>query len=200
MKKYILFIFCITVYTSSCFGIDHIIDSYPETNCTAIWNLGYVYPKVGHSIRGDGRTLDKIQWYLFKIGNPIGKATAYLYTHSGIFGTSSVPIGVPLSTSNTFDVSTLTGNYQLISFIFPNPYVLVNGTNYIITLEYSGGTAGNLVAMGSNTFSPTHPGNDCFYPGVWIASQYEDLVFYAISDNILVSPVPAVPSGLRVQP
>jgi hypothetical protein len=181
MKKLILSLFCLLTLASPCFGTDYIIDSYPTSNHDAVWNLGYIYQKIGHSITGDGRPLDKIQWYLYKVGNPSGNSTAYLYEHSGTFGTSSVPTGSALATSSTYEVSNLTGDPQLISFTFSSPYTLVNGTNYVITLEYGNGSSGNLVFMCSDTSSPSHAGNDCFYAGSWIASALEDLVFYAIS-------------------
>lgn len=121
-----------------------------------------------------------VEFYLKKVGSPTGGAVCKLYTHSGTFGTSSVPTGVAISISNTFDVSTLTTSYQTIKFTFPWNYPLASATNYCIALEYSGGDASNYVQAGYDASSPTHGGNKSTYaPSTWTASSTQDLVFSA---------------------
>jgi len=127
-----------------------VIDSYSETNYADITLNIYngSYTGASQSFTGDGNNLGSSKFYLKKFGSPTGNAVAKLYDHSGTFGTSSVPTGSALATSSTFDVSTLTTTAQLIEFSFDGTYTLVNGTKYVITIEYSGGSGANQVQVG----------------------------------------------------
>ncbi|MCX6814650.1 MAG: hypothetical protein NTY20_03310 [Candidatus Aenigmarchaeota archaeon] len=179
----------------------YIIDSlseihYNETDYPVYSSATKVY----QSFTGNGAPLKKVKFYLKKEGNPTGNAYVKLYTHSGTFGVDSVPTGSPLASSDSFDVSTMTTSYQLITFEFTAPYTLVNGTYYCLVLEPPAGTQTNRVVAGANWAGKpvtglggwNHPGNLGAYispaPG-WFPVYDDDLIFYAMSDTPGVSTV-----------
>lgn len=160
------------------------MDTYNESNVSVDGTVGDgTVNAVGQSFTADYTgNLYSVKWYVKKTGSPTGNAVAKLYTHSGTYGTSSVPTGAALSTSSNFDVSTLTTSYQLIQFTFPNGYSLVKGGNYVVTLEYTG-NASNFLYMGNDDTSPSHDGNLCYNNGSWNADNTSDFVFYVLSNE-----------------
>jgi len=164
---------------------DYIADSYPESNVTGYIEMSDIDPThyngVGQSITGDGRTLDSIEFYLRKTGVPTGNAYAKVFAHSGVFGTSSVPTGAALATSNPIDVSTIDTNPELIKFAFSgaNRIALADGTNYVVTVEYDNGAYGvDSIGVGIDA-SPSHAGNWCWHAdGSWDSNDSYDAIFY----------------------
>lgn len=162
-----------------------IIDSYSESNQDTYTEL--YGTNLGN--RGDGESftnttasvLDSCKFHLCKSGSPTGYAVAKIYDHTGVFGTSSKP-GTLLATSDNFDVSALTTSFQLISFNFLNANLihLTAATNYIVTIEYSGGSTNDRVCVGLDTISPTASGNRTFkmYDNTWGAVVRHDVCFY----------------------
>ena len=158
-----------------------IIDSYSESN----QNVDNVVhggtgpvPAWGQSFTGNGLDLSACRFYLKKLGSPTGNAVAKLYAHSGTYGTSSIPTGSALATSNNFDVSVLSTSFQLITLFFDTPYTLANGTKYVVTFEYSGGNSSNCCKIGYDNSSPSHGGNACYYTTSWTAYAAGDTCFY----------------------
>ena len=167
------------------------LSSYSESNQDSTQNLGDgTTTGVAQSFTTPAATANTnaigcfalAKFYLKKNGSPTGNITAKLYAHSGTLGTSSVPTGAALATSNTVAASTLTTSYQLISFPFPesNWFQFTANTNYVIALEYSGGDASNYVQVGYDSSSPSHGGNkSTFASAVWSAQSGHDCCFYA---------------------
>lgn len=153
-----------------------IIDSYSESNFVTDTTI-----TVGQSFTGDGQTLDSAKFYLKREGSPSGNVVAKIYAHSGTFGTSSLPTGAALATSDNVDVSTIgTGSYALVDFPFSgaNRITLANGTKYVVVWETSF-TFPNYVHIGYDSTSPTHGGNFSFFSGgVWNVENTRDLLFY----------------------
>lgn len=173
-----------------------LIDSYSETNrsadelidTNAANNSGF-----GQTFTGTGLTLGSCKFYLKKVGAPTGNATAIITAIGvGTFGTTAVPSspGAPtvLATSDNLDVSTLPTTQALVTLTFSgaNRITLTNGTHYCISLEYSGGSSGNSIAMATDATASTHPGN-AFYkdgsisPGYTTSGISEDMCFYIYS-------------------
>ncbi len=158
-----------------------LVDSYSETNQSSSIGL-YGFPDEptcgGQSFTGDGKNLSSVKFYLKKDGAPDGNMTAYLYAHTGTFGTSSEPTGDALATSNSLVANDLTTDYQLIEFTFGTPYLLDNGTKYVIVLCCPDVSAANGVIMGIDNTSPTHGGNASYYVDSWASSSSWDVCFY----------------------
>jgi hypothetical protein len=150
-----------------------------DSSLTPIYGGG-TYEGGAQSITGDGNKLTSVTLKLRKVGSPTGNAVVKLYTHSGTFGTSSVPTTPLLATSKNFDVSTLTtslADYK-IEFDDSEFYTLVNTTKYVIAIEYSGGTASDYIELGYDA-AGAHGGNMSTYNGsVWSAVAADDLFFY----------------------
>jgi hypothetical protein len=161
-----------------------LIDSYSESNRNTHAEIySGSNTSMGQSFIGTGLKLTKSKFYLSiyyqlpATGNIVSK----LYGHTGTFGTSSKPDGNLLATSNSVDISTLSlyPTFALTSFIFDGTYTLGNGTDYVICVEYSGGDVGHALSVGIDSTSPTHPGNESYFPGtVWTALNTIDVCFY----------------------
>ncbi len=163
------------------------IDSYSESNQGTFQYLGNAnITGDGQAITGTGGIITRAKWFLLKTGSPVGTLVAKVYAHSGTFGTTSVPTGAALATSEVVDVSTVTGSYSLITFEFSgaNRIALANGTNYVVTIEYDGNggnanDASNYIRVGADITSPTHAGIATNKgSGTWAASAGADYCFY----------------------
>lgn len=165
-------------------------DNYSETNqdSSTTLNSGGVVA-VGQSFTGNGGQVSRAKFYLKKTGSPTGNATAKIYTHSGTFGTSSIPTGTALATSDNFDVSTLTTSFALtgLKFTGSNTITLTNTTKYVVSIEYSGGDASNNIQVGYDGSSPTHGGNYSSETGTtWTAQSGRDTCFYVYTGGIVI--------------
>jgi hypothetical protein len=165
------------------------IDSYSEANYSYTLPLGFRTEGHGQSFTGNGTTLDYVTFYLRKYGNPTGNAVAKIYTHSGVYGTSSVP-GTLLATSDNFDVSTLTTSETLINFTFSGAekIVLGNGVYYILTIEYYDGlNYFDIIGLAEDTSEPSADGNVCSLSSTnWSPYSGDDLCFYVYKDAGLI--------------
>lgn len=164
-----------------------LIDSYSESNYSydfaQLDDADNVY--AAQSFTGDGTKVSSAKFYLKKVGSPTGNITAFLYDHSGTFGTSSIPTGSALSTSSSIDSTTLTTSMALYEFTFPSQYTTVNGTKYCIVVYRIGGDSGNTVVVGGDNTSPSHAGNASKYVSSWTAYSGTDLCFYVYNSNVL---------------
>jgi hypothetical protein len=165
-----------------------IIDSYSEENQDG---SGIISNTVGQSFTNNSGSiqLDSCKFYLKKggiSGSPTGNAVAKIYAHSGTYGTSSVPTGSALATSDNFDVSTLSGSFGLATFNFSgsNRIQLNDSTYYCVLIEYTNGDEFDYVENGHDESSPSHSGNQ-FYgsEGDWTAQNAVDVCFYVYGDT-----------------
>jgi hypothetical protein len=120
--------------------------------------------------------LTRVHAKLKKVGSPTGTVVAKLYAHSGTYGSSSVPTGAALATSDTLDVATLTTSLLEKELGFSTQYLMAASTNYVIAFEYSGGDASNYVHVEGKAVG-THSGNRSEKTGSWAASAGTDLWF-----------------------
>lgn len=161
---------------------------YSESNQSNTGDIGFI-PGVtskGQSFISLGGTLDKSVFYIRKNGSPTGNITSTIYAHSGTFGTSSVPTGASLAVSDSVDASTVPTSSTLVSFVFSgaNKISLTSGTSYVVTIDYSNGSAINNISVGQDATSPTYNGNSCNYNGTsWSAVSGTDLSFYVYLDG-----------------
>ncbi len=167
-----------------------IVDSYVEANYSHHHLLRRVFPSgdavhssLGQSFTGDGKAIDSCKFYLtYKLGSP-GNLRAYLYAHTGIFGTSSLPTGPILDQSDSYAASNVNegDNPSLHTFTGFAGYTLVNGTKYCIVLVAYDGTwdDDNLINVAGDSISPTHGGNAVYYnAGSWNVENSVDIIFY----------------------
>ncbi len=107
-----------------------VCDSYSESNQNTtkqMDNSTFNPQYIGQSFTGDGRLLNKCTFYLQKSGTPAGTIVAKIYTHSGTYGTSSVPgsSGVAIATSGTITATNLSTSLALQDFTFTGANAIV---------------------------------------------------------------------------
>jgi hypothetical protein len=159
----------------------NVVDYYSESNYKfdVLLYAGYQIQR-GQSFTGNGLPLYSAKFYLSKVGSPTGNAYGVLWTHSGVFGTSSIGTTPQLALSNPIAVSTFGTSKALVEFIFPTPYTMVNGTKYVVSVYYVNGNVSNCVSVGIDNSNPTHPGNGSHVlaAGTWFADVSIDVCFY----------------------
>jgi hypothetical protein len=153
--------------------------TYPAASTSRV--LNNTVTAVGTSFTGVAEKLNSVIVSLYKAVSPTGNAVVKLYAHSGTYGSSSVPTGTALATSNTFDVSALTSGQTLVKFTFSSPYTLSASTYYVIVLEYTNGDATNYIGIMDN--STALGGNGSYYNGSW-SSESDDYYFYLIGESV----------------
>jgi hypothetical protein len=179
----------VDMYIYSAGGSEAYSDQYSESNQDSDQIVGNgTIEAAGQSFTGNGQDLLRVEFYLKKELSPTGNATAKLYASTGS-DPNRTPTGSALATSDTFDVSTLTGTYALTELTFSTPYTLVNGTTYFIVLEYTLGDATNYVNMGTDTSSPSHADNNwASYDTSWTAASTTDGCFYVTTTGTADDP------------
>ena len=160
--------------------------AYSEANQDATTAMYSVLPGTGQSFTTGiaATSLIAAKFFLKKTGVPTGFAVAKVYAHSGTIGISSIPTGAALATSVPFDVSTLTASYALteLKFTGSNSITLDALTDYVVTIEYSGGSGVATLDVGRDGSSPTATGNSSTYNGTtWTAVSTSDLCGYVLT-------------------
>ncbi len=142
---------------------------------------------IGQSFAGVAGTLASVRVKLSKLGAPTGNITCFLYAHSGSFGSSSIPTGAALATSEVIDVATiLVGRDEVYTFTFQDEFLLVGGTNYVFTIEHTGGDGSNHLIVRYDASSPVPSGNkSTLASSVWSAQAGHDMVFEIARDAIV---------------
>lgn len=118
-------------------------------------------------------------------GSPTGDITASIYSHSGTYGTSSVPNALQGSASDPIEAATLTADYERTVFHFPTPVSLTASTYYCLVIEHGDGTAGNYVEIEGLASSGTHSGNRSHNTAGWTAAGSDDLAFEVFTSPTL---------------
>lgn len=152
-----------------------LLDSYSSTNADTTSSESATGTGRGQSftVPANNYKLNTIKMYVRNGSSGNGTATARLYTHSGTYGTSSVPaeaIGSPVATSSvvTIDQTSLT----MVEFTFDGTYTLNASTYYCIAVYVESG----YVRWGYDASSPSHGGN-YFSGGTWAANSGRDIAF-----------------------
>lgn len=171
-----------------------VVDSYSESNYSgsyAMGQAGFVL-KGGQAFTGNGGTLTSAKFYLDGDDSADGNVVVKIYaeTHPTAFGTDSVPTGVALATSDNVVASTIAAaDFHLVNFTFSGSekITLVNGTNYVVSVEYS--SASYEIYVGYDGTSPSHAGNFCqYWDGLgWLGSSGTDTCFYVYSEPVSVT-------------
>lgn len=115
-------------------------------------------------------------------GTESGSMVAKLYAHTGTYGSTGVPTGSVLATSDAINASSFPhsgfdiSGFGEVTFNFPTPYSVVANTAYCLCLEY---TTSNYILIGGDFTSPSHAGSMFYYDGGWNAYTAGDFAFEA---------------------
>jgi hypothetical protein len=169
-----------------------VIDSYSESNQDDLYGLNNSENgvEVGQSFEASGNfILSSVQFYLKKTGTPTGNAYAIIYAHTGTYGTSSLPTGSALATSDAFDPDSVGGTFGLAEFTFSGAeqISLISGTKYVVIIQHNNGTISDGLDVGTDSSSPSYGGNaidsdGAVPPGEYYANSGVDLCFYINGD------------------
>jgi len=168
------------------------LDSYSESNSgTDNYRLQLNHPSataaksaLGQTVNvSETATLSSATFYLKKASTPTGNLAVHIYAMTGTLGSSGLPTGSSLATSDAIASSTLTTSNQLINFTFSGANKIVMNANqtYAVALQADSATFSGTayVWVGSDITSPTHQGNYFYYAsGAWSGSGGSDMVFY----------------------
>ena len=126
----------------------------------------------------DSYSAEQIKWFLSEFTSCVGNLYAKIYAHSGTFGTSSIPTGDALATSDAIDASTLNESLEWCTFEFSTPFTLTKDTHYVLMVYYDG--TGD-VSVGRDD-AGSHAGNYGYeaWDDSWAAIAGKDLLFYLI--------------------
>lgn len=177
------------------------IDSYSESNRAQDLVCYYSTStsqrtRVSQSFTcSDGITLDSAKLYLFRQGSSGSNKPTYvkIYSHSGTYGTSSLP-GSLLATSDAINTDSIGTSQALVTYSFSgtNRISLASSTYYVLVFDYTSaenppeGTSYDNVWMAYDYTSPTHSGNrgDNYNSGTMSAIAGGDLIFYVYGDTV----------------
>lgn len=167
-----------------------IVDSYPLNGTPDNISLGYLNTRFSQSFTGNGSLITHASFYFNgKFGNPIGSVRAKIYSHTGIFGTSSSPTGSALVTSYDIPISSISNSAQWISFEFINKFQSVNGTYYCVVIEYLYLDTSNYIQIKADLTTKTHSGNAYTTTAIaetWVAMADLDLYFSVTEENQII--------------
>jgi len=136
-----------------------VIDSYDNSNQDGETSLADANNAVGQGFTGNGESVDQATFMARKAFDPVGSAKAQVFAHSGTFGSSGIPTGSALATSNSITATDFSTSLVNVTFDFATPFTTVNGTKYFIVFDYPDGVGINQLKVGSDVSSPTHAGN-----------------------------------------
>ena len=186
-------LFVNVIHTTQVFALDTLIDSYSETNYDGLNVIENAVTAMGQSFNATTSAyLTSCKFYLARSAQaPTVNLTAYLYAHTGTYGTNGVPIGNALDVSiNQINASTLANAFPttLSTFDFSGTYVLTANTKYyiIVAIWNSSGTIDgtHCICVGYDS-TGTHGGNRAVrYDVSYWASSIEDVIFYVYGEPV----------------
>jgi len=134
---------------------------------------------VYQTFKGNGMRLDSIKLYLERYGTGTHDLIVKIYAHTGTYGISGKPTGLPLAESEPVAPSTLLTSFSLITFNFlnENRIKLIRDTPFVLLVSVGGVGTANVYHVG--LVSPSNiEGNE----GIQIHSNFytanKDLCFY----------------------
>lgn len=164
-----------------------VISSYGTGNGSNYIVLGPNVTSIAQSFKGDGNRLDIAKFYFLRVGVLSGNINCTIYAHAGAYGISSKPTGIPLYTSDSIDVSTISTSLEWHIFNFPDRPLLTDERSYVLSLNYIGGSGSNpALYVRVDDSSPTHEGNASEFNGFfWVPVSEEDYI-HSFSSSLLI--------------
>jgi hypothetical protein len=166
-------------------------DTYNESNQDGWISFQVSIPtksRAAQEFTGDGGVLSQAKFYIQKVNSPTGDLTAHLYLSDE--GSPAKPTGSVLATSKVVAETSIPAGPSLVEFDFEDGFVLADGTDYFISVEYTGTAGGSdYTRIGMDSSSPTHSGNGAeYYSGAWSAQSY-DVCFYVNTATVATETV-----------
>jgi hypothetical protein len=146
---------------------------------------------------GDGKAIASVQFKLQGSGSQSGSAFATIYAVSGTPGTTAIPTGSALATSdavNTTSIpSTAGGTDTPFTFSGANQITLTNGTNYFVAVEFTSGSSFLSVYRGTGDASDNAAAK-AVSGGAWSVITPSSGDFYYILTSVALPAINAISS------
>jgi hypothetical protein len=158
-----------------------LLDSYGSANWSVDQWLNNTKMYQSFTTPGSVYKLASCKFYCNRDGSDANqKIRAKLYSHSGTYGSSSVP-NTLLATSSDVNISSVgVGASAWVTFTFDGTYSLSASTYYCIIIEVDSGSA--ALNTGEDNTSPSHGGNDGIWNGASWDTWSDDLIFEVYGD------------------
>lgn len=194
-KRYLFFILALFLIPQ--FSFATVLDSYDFSNRNGLqfFDDANGYRKCQSFTGSTSEVISRVDVVWGKLGSPTGNMAIEIYAHTGSFGTSSVPTGSVLATSDTVDVSTAPSYLSPASqsFIFSGAeQIVLSDTNYVLCgyFPVAVESDNDSIGVGTDDSSPTHSGNYSQYnSGAFTAYSGIDMVF-KIFTEVASTPTP----------
>jgi len=152
---------------------------YGDTNCDSSQLVGQSF---------EVATSGKLKELLIAIksnGTISGSFTFAIYAHSGTYGSSSIPSGSALATSDSFNTSGVSSSYASKTIVFSgaNQIIMTSGERYVFVCTYSNTSWPNALLMQNKTPS-FYSGNQSYNSGGWNALSGYDMAFDLQGDAV----------------
>lgn len=112
-------------------------------------NNDSIYKEFAQSFVGDGAIIYGVKFLAdFTIWGG-ADIIAYLYAHSGTFGSTGVPTGSALATATLYDISyiNIENNIGYLAFYFSTPYETTADTKYFVSIKYTNDVVGGFLRI-----------------------------------------------------
>jgi len=138
------------------------------------------------AVGSNAKIVTRVRLRLKKTGSPTGNVTVAIYSHSGTYGTSSVPNAL-VATSDAIDATQIDSAYREVEFVFTGDELveLTASTNYCIVIEHPNGDASNYVQVNGDIGAGSHGGNRSHNTAGWTAVAADDLWFEVYTSSKL---------------
>lgn len=124
-------------------------------------------------------TLDSLIIDMKTNGTPTGSFNFQIYAITGTYGSTAIPTGSPLATSDTITVASLTSSYATytVTFSGANRISIISGGQYAVACNYTNTPYPNAIFLKIKT--PSFYGGNSAYKatGTWNAFATHDLLF-----------------------
>lgn len=160
-----------------------VIDSYYNVTPDDYYGTSNTAPSLGQSFTGNGKPVGRAYFSCSTSRTFTGNVTCSIYAHTGTFGSTGLPTGSALATSQAISVATVnSATWQTRYFIFDGLFTTVNGTRYFVVLNAPTSTS-TLNFQVETVFFGTDDGNaaEMSSSGVW--STLSSDILFGIEDT-----------------
>ena len=160
----------------------NVVDSYSEAYYTTpLVHYGLANPYEGQTFWvSTPCTLDSAKFYLSYLNSPSGDTYVQIYAHTGTWGSTGIPAGSPLATSDVRNATVVT-TLALYTYTFSGANRISLSTGPYVAIHYFGGTVSlNWLKYGIDNTTKTHAGNWVVSADTtnWSGSASYDSIFY----------------------
>ena len=110
---------------------------------------------IGQTFTGNGEHIKNVIFSMYTNTATTGNIVCYIYAHSGTWGSTGLPTGSPVATSDAIVVTSFAGNF---TFTGAQCVQLVNGTHYVAIAYYAQLTGVQVLLLYKNN-TGAHAGN-----------------------------------------